>query len=370
MEKTKNKTVLISGASIAGLTMAYWMNHYGYKVTVVEIGSAPRMGGTPIDVRGDALDTAKRMGILKELRKAKLPSMGLEFLNADDKVEGTMLVDEISIRPGEDTEIRRDDLVNILFENAQDGIEYKFSNSIKELEKSEDSVSVTFADGKHDSYDLLIGADGLHSTVRKLTFGPEEQFTNFLNFYFTIMQVDASFGKVNTGQTFNTPNHMATIYFYKRGFADALLAFRAPSVIKYDFRDMEAQKQIVINAFENVGWKIPQLLDVIKNAKNFYFDQGCQIKMPKWTKGRVALIGDASYAPGFPTGMGVTLAILGATALADAIANTESYDAAFEQYHKSFRPTVDALQATVHDGLSFLLPDTQEAIDARNRQTK
>ena len=127
------------------------------------------------------------------------------------------------------------------------------------------------------------------------------------------MQVDESFGKINTGQVFNIPNHMATIYFYNRGFADALLAFKSPCKIAYDFRDMQAQKKIVTEAFKHVGWKVPQLLEIIKTARNFYFDQGCQIKMPTWTNGRVALIGDAGYAPAFPTGMGVTLAMQGAT---------------------------------------------------------
>lgn len=362
------KSVLISGASIAGLTMAYWMNKNGYKVTVVEISSAPRMGGTPIDVRGDALDTAKRMGIIDELKKAKLPSMGMEFMNAEDEVKGRMLVDEISIRPGEDIEIRRDDLVNIIYANTQEGIEYKFNNQIIKVEQNDDAVIVTFKDEELESYDLLIGADGLHSGVRKLVFGPEEQFTNFLNFYFTIMQVEESFGKINTGQVFNIPNHMATIYYYNRGFADALLAFKSSEKITYDFRDVEAQKKIVIDAFKDVGWKVPQLLDVIRNARNFYFDQGCQIKMPTWTNGRIALIGDAGYAPAFPTGMGVTLAMQGATALADAIENNGDYKIAFEQYNESFRPFVDSLQATVYDGISFLLPETQEAIEERNNK--
>jgi len=180
------------------------------------------------------------------------------------------------------------------------------------------------------------------------------------------MQVDESLGKKNTGQVYNVPNKMATIYFYNRGFADALLAFKSPEKIVYDFRDMEAQKKIVLGAFNNVGGKIPQLLNVIKNAKNFYFDQGCQIKMPTWTNGRVALIGDAGYAPGFPTGMGVTLAMQGATVLADALGNNEDYKIAFAKYNESFRPMVETLQATVNGGLSFLLPETQEAIDARN----
>jgi len=365
------KSVLISGASIAGLTMAYWMNQYGYKVTVVEIGTAPRMGGSPIDVRGDSLDTAKRMGVLDAIKAAKLPTMGVEFMNANGEVEGTMLVEEIgAIRPGDDTEIRRDDLVKILYENAKDGIEYRFSNRIAALTQREDYVSVTFKDGTVEMYDFVIGADGIHSGVRKLAFGPEEQFSHFLNFYFSVFPTDKSLGKKNYGQMYTTPTNLALVYFYNEDCADGFLSFRVKEKINYNKNDIEAQKRIVIDAFKGIGWKVPQMLDELKKADTFYFDQGCQIKMPAWTTGRVALIGDAGYAPAFPTGMGSTLAIQGATVLADAMADEANHTIAFQQYNETFRPTVEALQATVYDGLSFLLPETQEAIDVRNKGTQ
>lgn len=362
------KSVLISGASIAGLTMAYWMKHYGYEVTVVEIGPAPRMGGSPIDVRGDSLDTAKRMGILEAIKGAKLQTMGVEFLNAEGEVEGTMLVEELgAIRPGDDTEIRRNDLVNILYQNAKDGIAYRFNNRIVDLKQSEESVSVTFKDGTVENYDFVIGADGIHSGVRKLAFGPEEQFSHFLNFYFSVFPTHKSLGKKNVGQMYTTPANMAVIYFYNEDCADGFLTFRANEKVNYNRRDIEAQKQLVIDAFKGVGWKVPQMIEELKKADNFYFDQGCQIKMPAWTTGRVALVGDAGYAPAFPTGMGTTLAMQGATVLADAMAEEADYKLAFQKYNETFRPTVEALQARVYEGLSFLLPETQEAINARNK---
>lgn len=364
------KSVLISGASIAGLTMAYWMKQYGYRVTVVEIGPAPRMGGSPVDVRGDSLDTAQRMGILDAIKAAKLQTVGLEFMNATGEVEGMMRVEEIgAIRSGDDTEIRRDDLVKILYENAKDGIDYRFNNRIIALEQREEAVSVTFKDGTVEDYDFVIGADGIHSGVRKLVFGSEEQFSHFLNFYFSVFPADKSLGKKNYGQIYTTPTNLAVVYFYNEDSADGFLTFRANEKIKYNRRDIDAQKQIVIDAFKGLGWKVPQLIDELKKADTFYFDQGCQIKMPGWTNGRVALIGDAGYAPAFPTGMGSTLAMQGATVLADAMAEEENYQVAFQKYNETFRPTVEALQATVYDGLSFLLPETQEAINVRNKGT-
>jgi 2-polyprenyl-6-methoxyphenol hydroxylase-like FAD-dependent oxidoreductase len=367
---TKGKSVLISGASIAGLTMAYWMNHYGYDVTVVEIGLQPRRGGTPIDVRGEALDCARRMGVLEAIKEAKLPTKGLKFMNAQNEVQGTMLVEEIGAITPDDTEIRRDDLVDILYDKVKTNVHYKFANRITQIEQTAENVSVTFKDGSVSTYDFVIGADGIHSGVRKLVFGKEEQFTHFLNFYFCVFAVDGSLGEQNYAHMYNTPNNMATVYFYNKDSADTLMAFRAPGKITFDRYNIQQQKQIVTDAFEGIGWKVPQLLEALKQADNFYLDQGCQIKMPAWTNGRVALIGDAGYAPAFPTGMGSTLAMHGATILADAMAEYDNHKTAFGIYNETFRPTVEMLQATVYDGMSFVLPETNEKIYARNKMGK
>lgn len=368
--KDMQKTVLISGASIAGLTMAYWMNRYGYRVTVVEIGPAPRLGGSPIDVRGDSLDIAKRMNILEAIKAAKLQTKGLQFMNADNEKQGLMLVEEIgAIRPGDDTEIRRDDLVNILYSVAQDNVVYKFNNHISAIDQDQHKVTVTFKDKITEEFDFVIGADGIHSGVRKFVFGPEEQFAHFLNFYFSILPVDKNLGELNYCQMYNTPNTMAAVYYYNSEIADAILTFKASAKLSYDFKDIDAQKNIVINAFEGIGWKVPQLIEELKKSKNFYFSQGCQIKMPSWSNGRIALIGDAGYAPAFPTGMGSTLAMQGATILADAMVDNEDYQVAFKKYNEYFRPIVDHMQETVYSGMSFLMPETEEAINERNKGT-
>jgi len=364
---TKGKSVLISGASIAGLTMAYWMNHYGYDVTVVEIGLQPRRGGTPIDVRGEALDCARRMGVLTAIKEAKLPTKGLKFMNAHNEVQSTMLVEEIGAITLDDTEVRRDDLVDILYAKVKNSVHYKFANRITQIEQTSENVSVTFKDESTGTYDFVVGADGIHSGVRKLVFGKEEQFTHFLNFYFSVFTVDGSLGEQNYAHMYNTPDNMATVYFYNQDSADTLLAFRASGKITFDRYNIQQQKQIVTDAFKGVGWKVPQLLKALKQADNFYLDQGCQIKMPSWTNGRVVLIGDAAYAPAFPTGMGSTLAMHGATILADAMAECDNHETAFEIYNETFRPTVEKLQGTVYDGMSFVLPETDEKIYERNK---
>ncbi|MEO5911891.1 MAG: FAD-dependent monooxygenase [Pelobium sp.] len=365
----KKKSVLISGASIAGLTMAHFMNRNGYEVTVVEIGNAPRLGGTPVDVRGNALDTAQRMGILENLKEAKVPTKGLEFVNANDEFQGLMLVEDIGALCPDDIEIRRDDLVKILYSVAHDNVKYKFNSHVTAIEQDEDKVTVTFNDKTIEEFDFVIGADGIHSGIRRFVFGPEEDFSHFLNFYFSIFKGDISLGKKNYCQMYNTPNTMSAIYCYNIEVADIIMTFKTQEIITYNYRDVEAQKKIVIDAFEGVGWKVPQLIEEIKESENFYLSQGCQIKMPSWTKGRVALIGDAGYAPAFPTGMGSTLAMQGALALADAMVENADYKIAFQKYNEDFRPIVETLQETVFDGINFLMPETQEAINTRNKGT-
>ncbi|MEO6832173.1 MAG: FAD-dependent monooxygenase [Chitinophagaceae bacterium] len=367
MEKLK-KSVLISGASIAGLTMAYWLNYYGYKVTVVEIGLKPRRGGAPIDVRGEALDCAHRMGVLDAIKKAKLPTEGLKFMNAENGVEGIMLVDEIcALSPGEDIELRREELVDILYQNAREGINYIFDTRIIALEQDDEKVNITLRDGTTAFYDYVIGADGIHSGVRKMVFGEEDQFAFFLNFYFAVFTVDPGLGEKNFALLYNTPNTMATIHLYNKNFADAVLAFRTPNPASQVCRDIALEKQLFLNAFEGIGWKVPQLLESLKNSEDFYLDQGYQIKMPSWTKGRVALIGDAAYAPGFATGMGSTLAIQGATLLADEMAKNGDYNNAFRAYNEILRPIVEQLQAIAYPNLSLMLPETEEKIIERNK---
>lgn len=350
--------------------MVHWMNLYGYDVTVVELGPEPRRGGTPIDVRGDALECAKRIGILDAIKEAKLPTKGLKFMNAQNEVQGMMLVEEIGAISSEDTEIRRDDLVDILYAKVKNTATYKFGNRITQLVQDENEVNVVFKDGSTGTYDFVIGADGIHSGVRKLVFGEEDQYTHFLNFYFSVFPVDGSLGEQNYAHMYNTPNTMSTIYFYNPDAADTIMVFKAANKITFDRHDVRQQKQVVIDAFQGIGWKVPQLLEEMKQADNFYLDQGCQIKMPSWTNGRVALIGDAGYAPAFPTGMGSTLAMHGATVLADAMANNDNHEKAFVVYNETFRPIVDRLQATVYDGMSFVLPETEEKINERNKCAK
>lgn len=354
------KTTLISGASIAGLTMAYWLNHYGYDVTVVEITSEPRKGGAAIDVRGETLNVAERMNILDKI-KAKKISTTVEFVDADNYCMASMPnfgADSLN----KDIELNRDDLVKIIYQAATANVEYLFNNRIKSINQDDEKVSVIFEDGQIRNFDFVFGADGLHSTVRKLVFGEENLFNHFFGAYFAILKVNENLEKLNRGWLYNLPNKLAATSENGNSF----VLFRSPK-LNYNYRNDTEYKQILIENFSGCGWKVPDILKAMVYSENLYFDEVCQIKMQSWTKGRVALIGDAAHCSGFPTGMGTSLAMQGATVLADElIASNDDYATAFSKYNDTFHPLVEAIQATVTNGLDFLVPETEEKIRLRN----
>jgi 2-polyprenyl-6-methoxyphenol hydroxylase-like FAD-dependent oxidoreductase len=364
------KSVLISGASIAGLSTAFWMSKLGYQVTIVEIADQPRIGGSPVDVRGIALDVSKRMGIFEKLKERRLEMDTIEFKDVNDVTQGSMLLKNVGAqRPDEDIEISRNDLVTVLYQAIEDNVEFQFNDSIENLEQTENNVIVTFTnDPDVRRFDLVIGCDGLHSNVRRLIFGPEAEFVHFLGQYFSIAGVNGQLIKPNTGQMYNVPGKACTLYAYN-GKTDVIFAFLAENEIPYNYRDTEQQKQIIIDAFDKEGWRTNEFLEEIKKADNFYFDKLCQVKMTSWTKGKIALVGDSGYCASPASGMGASLSMIGAAALADALVEAEyDIEKAFKQYNQSLRPFIEEIQATASIGSQFLIPRSAEDIKIRNGQ--
>jgi len=363
-----NNSVLICGASIAGLTTAFWLQQYGYAVTVVERAAGPRMGGSPVDIRGTALDIVQQMGLFEQLLLGKTDIEHIEFKDALDATLGRISLQQVGAqRPNQDLELVRDHLVQVLYAAIQHQLEFLFENSVLSLEETETGVQVRLQDQSVRSFALVIGADGVHSTIRKLVFGAEHNYKHFLGEYFAIFPLDPALGKACTGELYNTPGKMSAIYSYHNQ-AEAILAFLSPPLV-YDYRDQAQQKQIMQEAFANSAWKIPAILAALASTETFYFDELCQIKMPCWTSGRVALVGDAGYCASGATGMGTTPAIVGAATLAQALAAAQGdYTRAFPQYEQHLRPIVEQAQASVQRGLDFLIPKTEAAIHLRNQQ--
>jgi 2-polyprenyl-6-methoxyphenol hydroxylase-like FAD-dependent oxidoreductase len=362
------KQILISGASIAGFSAAYWMSILGYEVTIIEIAGSPRTGGSPVDVRGAALDVAKRMGIFERLKAKRLDMVSVKFKNSEDVTEGSILLKHVGAqRPDDDIEIGRNDLVNVLHSAVKTQVSILFNNSIKSISQNGGNVTVTFTNSKEvRNFDLIIGCDGLHSNVRKLVFGKEAEYVHFLGQYFSIARINKQLIKANTGQLYNVPEKACTLYAYN-GATDIIFAFLSDEEITYDYRNTEEQKRIITERFKGEGWRTGELLEELKQSDSFYFDKLSQVKMPTWAKGRVVLVGDAGYCASPASGMGASLSLIGAAALADALVEAEhDLPEAFKKYDQALRLFVEEVQASALIGLGFLVPKTQEAIKARN----
>jgi 2-polyprenyl-6-methoxyphenol hydroxylase-like FAD-dependent oxidoreductase len=372
MKSIQEQTVLISGASLAGMSAAYWMNSLGYKVTVVEIAGGPRTAGAAVDIRDNTVEIVKRMGIFEQLKLNRLHVEKVEFKNADDITEGSILVnDEHAELSDDNLEIERDVFMNILFNDLKNKVEFIFNNNITALSEANESMLVTFNNGPQRVFDLVFGCDGIHSGVRKLWFGHEAEYSHFLEAYFSITIVNKLLVKQKTMQMYNVPGKGVMVNAYKNK-TDIIFCFVSGKEIRYDYRNVDQQREIIMQQFAGESWRIPELLEEVQNAKNFYFDKFCQIKMPSWTKGRVALVGDAGYCASPAAGMGASLSISGAAALADALQkHNGDFAAAFAEYNKNFRPFIEEVQATAELNVKEnFIPRTEEAIRKRNIETK
>lgn len=371
METSSNKKVLISGASIAGLTAAWWLTKIGYTVTVVELASEPRTNGAAVDLRGNTIDIVKRMGLFEQLKTASLQVEKIAFKNADDSTASSMILNnEGDASSNEDIEIERDQFVRILMNALPDKVTFLFNNSITALHETAEDIQVSFKDGTQAAYHLVFGCDGMHSNVRRLWFGDEKEYAHFMEAYFSITTVPKLLIPENTMQLFNVPCKAVTLNAYK-GKTDIIFCFLSDTEIPYDYRDTEQQRNMIEDQFAGQSWRTTELLKQVRQSDHFYFDKFCQIKMPAWTKGRVALIGDAAYCASPAAGMGGSLSMDGAAAVADALQqHNGNYEAAFEAYHNHLQPFIEEVQANAERNIrENFIPRTEEAICKRNDHT-
>ncbi|MGI4829898.1 MAG: FAD-dependent monooxygenase [Janthinobacterium lividum] len=361
-------SILILGASFAGLATAWWMHRLGYAVTLVEIANSLKKGGTPVDIREGVIDVVRRMGLLDRISSQSLPPRPMAFLGID----GTPVARLTALADDRDNvekgyEIERNDLLDMLFDEVRNEAQFLFGDSVLGLEESAEEVTVTFTSGRTEAFSLVFGCDGIHSAVRRMCFGEESSFSFFLKNYVSLTIVDKLLIEENTSQMFNLPGKTMMLNAYNNK-TDIAFCFFSANEIAYDRRDAEQQKELIRQHFEGEGWRTSELLEEMSRCDNFYFDKLCQVRMESWTKGRVALVGDAGYCPSPAAGMGGSMAILGAAALADAFQkHPGDFRMAFQEYDKSLRPLVEQIQQqAVEFGLAMFAPRTEEEIQQRN----
>jgi 2-polyprenyl-6-methoxyphenol hydroxylase-like FAD-dependent oxidoreductase len=316
----KNSEVLISGAGIAGPALAYWLRRYGFAPTVVERAPAPREGGYKVDVRGAATGVLERMGLLDEARRASTGMRGVSFVDRANRPLATVGADFLMAREGDDVEIMRGDLGRLLYEATRGDTEYRFDDSITALAQDDAGVRVTFGRGRPRSFDLVVGADGLHSAVRALAFDAGAQRLRHLGLYLAIFSTANHLGLDRWELFYNAPGLLANLYSTgPQREAKALLAF-ASEPLRYDRRDVRRQKRLLADAFAGQAWEIPRLLQSMWEAPDFYFDAMSQVRLDAWSSGRAVLVGDAGYSPSPASGQGSSLALVGAYVLAGELA--------------------------------------------------
>jgi 2-polyprenyl-6-methoxyphenol hydroxylase-like FAD-dependent oxidoreductase len=390
--------VLISGASVAGPALAYWLRRAGADVTVVEKSAGIRGGGYPIDIRGVAVDVVERMGVLPPLRAAHIVTRRISVLDAAGQpVAGFSPAALTGGRPGRDLEVPRGDLTTILYEHTRADVEYVFGDSIATLDRHDDRVEVTFDRGGPRTFDYVVGADGLHSTTRRLAFGPEAGYHRYLGFCFAGFTapnggpsapagsspagsspagsspagpgaVSAPAGRLSHEAVLqNAPGRLAAVYAVgDQPWVHALLAFAAPQPGRSPAdRDPAARIDLVTEAFAGLGGRVPSLLSALREADDVYFDTVSQIRMPTWVDGRVALVGDAAYAPSFLSGQGTSLALAGAYVLAQELINGTPH-----AYETRMRDYVTRNQALAGSGGTGILPVTSGALWLRNQSLR
>jgi 2-polyprenyl-6-methoxyphenol hydroxylase-like FAD-dependent oxidoreductase len=352
----KTKHILISGASIAGPALAFWLNRYGFKVTVVERAVGIRPGGYAIDFRGAAMEVLKRMDLLEEILRHETRSGKISMVDKNNK-EQVRMPDGFT---SGDLEIMRGDLAEILYEASRQDTEYIFDDSITNITEDEAGVSVTFSSGKSRRFDLVAGADGLHSNVRSLVFGDEQKFIHHLGIYFAIFTIPNFMNlKDMAGLYYGTPGKRVGVFSARQDTEARGSFYFASPAIEYDRRDINSQKQLIRQRFANGDWQVPQLLTLMDNASDFYFDSVSQVKLDRWWLGRVVLLGDAACCASPMAGMGTSMAVVAAYILAGELRDAAGDHAtAFANYEQQMRAFANAAQKLA-EGAEWFVPETR-----------
>ncbi|NBE98441.1 FAD-dependent oxidoreductase [Nonomuraea sp. KC401] len=359
----RNQTILISGGGIAGPALAFWLRRLGFAPTVVERAGGPRDGGQAVDFRGAALEVTRRMGLYDAIHRARTAMGAVSYVDGLGRHRATLPAEIMS---GE-VEILRGDLVHILHNATRNDTEYLFGDSIAAMDTGDDGVAVSFASGATRTFDLVVGADGLHSNVRALTFGDESQFSRYLGYHLSIFTVPNFLGLEYTGHFYNVPGKLAGMYSARDNTEARALFYFASPPLGYDHRDDEQQKKILEQRFAGESWEVTRLLKEMWNAPDFYFDSTTQIRLPSYSRGRVALLGDAGYCASTLSGGGSCLAVVGAYVLAGELARARGdHETAFARYESRMRGYVDANMKLAEGAGNWLVPPSGTWIRMRN----
>jgi 2-polyprenyl-6-methoxyphenol hydroxylase-like FAD-dependent oxidoreductase len=356
--------VLVSGASVAGPSIALWLGRAGHDVTVVEIAPGLRQGGYAVDFRGDVMKTVlARMGVIDDLRACQTGGNAMRFVDES----GKRLMRLPAEFAGGEIEVLRADLSRVLYEHSRQQATYRFGDSVASLHEHAGGVDVRFESGLDETYDLVVGADGMHSVVRRLAWSADQVTERHLGYYVAGWEVPNSLGVTGDTLMYNVPGKLASVGPDRRdpALAGTLFVFKSP-VLDYNRRDLDQQKAIVREQYAGLGWHVPELLEGLPAATELYFDSISRVHVDRWSTDRVVLLGDAGYGATFGA-MGTGTAVVGAYVLAGELAHAgNNRRLAFDRYEARLRKSVSATQDGSQAG-RFMAPATRFGLTARNR---
>lgn len=359
--------ILVSGAGIAGTAAAYWLREAGFSVTVVERAAAPRPGGQTVDLRGAGRTIVQRMGLLDQIRTMTVTQRGIAWVDSSGRHRAEMPVEAFGGRGiVSDDELLRGDLAAILYEAAQTGVSYLFDDTVTALRQDMNGVLVNFEKAAPRRFDLVVGADGLHSVTRRLAFGTQAEALHpfdLLNAWFTIpaeIELDGWY------LMHNAPRGRVISIRPGRLETEQKAALSVRSTESFERGDVGSQIDLLERHFADVGWEAPRLLRAARRAPDFYLDSMGQVQLERWSQGHVVLVGDAGYCPSPLTGLGTSLALVGAYILAGELAivaaRTTDHAAlqhAFDRYESRMRPYVEQGQELPPGGAEGYAPNSR-----------
>ncbi len=333
--------ILINGGGIAGPSLAFWLTRQGHAVTITEQARELRTGGQFVDFRGPSLVVLEKMGLLAQVRAGATQMGPMILVDERGKETGRLPAEVIS---GE-VEIVWGDFARILYEAVREDVIYRFGVRVTALHDDGERVEVTFSDASKGSYDLVIGADGLHSGVRGLVFGPEEQYVTQLGQCFGFFDMENRLRLDHCGMACDVGGRTAVLQGIEPDKPARASFYLTDPRLDFDYRDGDGNKQLFAERFAGMGWEVSNLLEGLAEAPQVYFDSIAQVRLDSYSRGRICLIGDAAWCASPRSGMGTSLAVVGAYVLAHELgAAGDDHVAAFARYQRLLAPYVARCQ--------------------------
>lgn len=360
---------VICGAGIAGLALAQRLTTIGWEVVVVDRAPGPRDQGYMIDFFGLGYDAAEKMGLLARLKELGYMVEEVTYLDSAGRRTGGLNYARFAqIMDGRLLSIMRPHLEQALREQVADKIELRFDCTITAIDPSDHDVKVTLSDGAVLDADLLVGADGIHSSVRQMMYGDEKQFFRYLGFHTSayLFDDDAVHAEVNDRFCLtDSVDRLVGLYGLRDGRVAAFTVHRTDDpTLPDDFQ------HAVQHEYASLGWIVPQVLTRCPRSEDIYYDQVAQVEVPRWSQGRITLVGDACGAVSLLAGQGASLAVAGAYLLGDLLATNDAVPVALSNYEKIWRPVVEEKQAVGRKGTEWFLPSSTARLWMRRAALK